>query len=114
MKRQQRRAFFVMEAVLGLVLLVVLATALAVVSNRHARVSSRLAASRAAVRSAEQALAEMKLSQRPAASVTIKPVAFDSHVKNKAWVEVTAENDGQRASLFGLVPEASIPKEAGR
>lgn len=110
----RRKAFFVMEAVLGLVLLVVLATALVVVANRHGRVSSRLAATRAAARSAEQALVAMQSGQRPAQAVSVKPVTFDSQVKNMTWVQVTAENDGQRATLFGLVPEGAVPVEAGR
>lgn len=103
-----------MEAVLGLLLLAVMATSLAVVSVRHSKVSARLAANRAAIRLAEQALADMQMGRVPAGPVAVKPVQVEAGIGRMAWVEVTAEQDGQRVSLIGLAPQASIPTEAGR
>lgn len=108
------RGMFTMEAALGLLLLAVMATSLAVVSVRHSKVSARLAANRAAVRLAEQALTDMQMSRAPAGPITVKPVQPETGTGKMAWVEVTAEQDGQRVSLIGLAPQASIPTEAGR
>jgi type II secretory pathway pseudopilin PulG len=111
---RRRRAFFIAEAVLGILVIVILATALAVLASQHSRVCNRLAASRAALREAETALAQMQMGRAPAASASISPIDFDSEVGHMVWVQVSTEHDGARARLIGLVPRSSLPAEGGR
>jgi hypothetical protein len=107
--RQQRRGFFVTDAVIGLILLAVVGIAVATVCRWQSRAAKRLADQRAATRAAEYALIELHQGHPvPAqlgepAVVRVEPASDGgAAVDGYQWVRVTARCDGQSIALVGL------------
>jgi hypothetical protein len=105
--RTRRRGFFISDAILGLAILVMIATALAIAAGRQNTAARKLANSRSAARMAERALVAMQ-SRTPveaSPSVKVERLADASPAKGYTWVQVTATVEGRRALLIGLAPD---------
>jgi hypothetical protein len=114
-----RRGIFVPEMLLGLFLIIAVATVTAVMLVRQQRVSQRLAETRAAQRVAESVLLDLQAgrpAQLPpemtASQLDVQPVKDAALVGSSQWVRVEITHDGHRASLMGLVPAGATTQPA--
>lgn len=100
------------DAVLGIVLLAMVAALLATTLAQHTAANERLAASRAATRFAERVVADLQLGQAPPASdeqsrwdvVRLETPA----PRGQVWVEVRVIHRGREATMIAVVPAASV------
>ncbi|CAN5465913.1 hypothetical protein BH09PLA1_BH09PLA1_16810 [soil metagenome] len=105
--KQFRRGFLLMDMMIGMVLLVVLATVLAVGVRSRQRGAMHLLESRAAIRSAEAALFELQAgANEPTPRRGVEVRVIDDRSGNAPaghrWVRVEAYCNGRSASLVGL------------
>ena len=110
---RRRRGMMLADAAIALALVATLATVLVVLTSRHSRASRELAATRAALRLAEAALADMQAGKPPPQGLQVRRLTTPSGAAG-VWVEATASIDGQPATLIGLVPEPAAPPAGGR
>jgi type II secretory pathway pseudopilin PulG len=113
--RGRRRGYMLLDAVMGLAMVGILTTALVVAINRQHRAEQKLADSRAAVRLAERALAEMQASGKAPARdertrIEVRLVDGGVDGRDQVWVEVIAASGDSTATLLGLVPRSAIPE----
>lgn len=107
---RDRRGYFLMDTVIGLVLAGILGTILVVAIAKGGTAERRLADNAAATRIAQRAMAALHAGKGvPAdfagATVSVKPAEGGAKVEGRSWVEVTVQYHGRRASLMGLVPQ---------
>jgi type II secretory pathway pseudopilin PulG len=105
------RAFVLLDAVIGMMILGALAAALLVALNRQRVAADRLAETRGATWAAEQALAELQSGRKPTGEgVKVEAVAMQAAPPiGQAWVRVRAERSGRSVTLVGLVPSDMAP-----
>jgi hypothetical protein len=108
--RRRRAGFFLMDTVTGLVVAGILGTLLAIAIARGGQAERRLADGAAATRIGQRALSALHEGKGvptdfAGATVAVKPVEGGAKVDGRAWVEVTVNYQGRRASLVGLVPQ---------
>jgi type II secretory pathway pseudopilin PulG len=104
-----RRGIFVMDAIVGLVIIGALATAIAVALTQYRRADRRLSDTRTAARLCERTLVDLSAGLKPAADGRVKwqALALKDAPAGYAWIEVSATADTGRASLLGLVPASA-------
>jgi hypothetical protein len=100
-----RRGIFTLDALLGLVLIVVIAGALGAVTSARQRAAIRTAEMRAAVRRAETGLTLLQAHQPKPNDVTIKRLRVDAP-SGWMWVEARDQGGARTAIVTGLVPIA--------
>jgi type II secretory pathway pseudopilin PulG len=106
--RKQRRAFMLLDAIVGLAILALLGVIIAAEMSWHARAAQRLANIRAASELAESALFDLQQGHplHPDGGndqTKVEQLAGGDPIPHSAWVRVTATHDGQSALLVGLV-----------
>ena len=115
---RKHRGFFIAEVVAGLALLALLMTMLAVALGQRQKAMNRLADSRAALRLAEAALSAMQ-NKTPltgagsGSSLSVMKLSAPCEAQGFVWAQVNTTFNGRSATLVGIVPAASIPKEGG-
>jgi type II secretory pathway pseudopilin PulG len=99
-----------MDALVGLVIIGALATAIAVALTQYHRADRRLSDTRAAQRLCERTLADLSAGLQPAADirVTWKALQVKDAPPGYAWVEVAAASETGRASIVGLMPAPAV------
>jgi hypothetical protein len=96
------------DALLGLIVVGVLAVVIATAVRWERRASDGLADARAATTAAERALVDLAQGRRIAdAAVQVDPLAGGADVAGHHWVRVTATVDGHRAALVGLARDGT-------
>jgi hypothetical protein len=104
---KSRRAFVMMDMIVGFALLAMIGSLLAVGLSKMHRTSDRLAEDRALWRSAESAMLDLQTGKSiDTSQVTLKRMTADAPA-GKAWVELVVARDGRRAELIGLVPQSA-------
>lgn len=104
---KRRRGFMTMDALAGLMLLVALATALAVAANMRARNAHLLSDQRKANNAAQEVLANLQSGGEAKSaheSVQISIQRAGKRVADREWVEVKVLREGRHASIVGLAP----------
>jgi type II secretory pathway pseudopilin PulG len=110
-----QRGFMLLDAIIGIILLGSLLTVLAVNANLRNRAAVRMASQRAAMQTAEKALADLQRGATTApadAADRISVRRTGQRIGAMEWVQVTAFHDGRQASLSGLAP-ATQPGSGG-
>ena len=97
------RAFVAMETLLATIGMLGLLMTVSVAVARQQRATRELAATRAAVRTAEDTLALLQIRQPAPAGITIVDLP-DPAPAGRKWVQVTAASEGRHATLVGLAP----------
>ncbi|MBC8109278.1 MAG: type II secretion system protein [Anaerolineae bacterium] len=110
--KQSRRGFLLIDMVIGLLLLAVMTTVLAVGVRSRQKGSAHLTDTRAALRSAEAALYELQAgapapTSRKDVAVRIIDQQSDTAPAGHRWVRVEATCNGRSASLYGLIPSTN-------
>ena len=103
----RRRGLMTMDALAGLMLLIALATALAVAANMRARNAHLLSDQRKANNAAQEVLANLQSGGEAKVkdeSVQISVQRTGKRVADREWVEVRVVREGRHASIVGLVP----------
>jgi type II secretory pathway pseudopilin PulG len=103
----------IFDAVMGLCILGILMTLMAVGLSSHQRAALRLANTRAACNAAESALTDLQRGKPPAARQAADRIQIDrleggTAVPDFTWVRVTATVAGRRVSLSGLVKASAL------
>jgi hypothetical protein len=111
--RKSKRAFFTTDALVGLIVVAALASALAVTAGQQRRSITRLANSRAAIHLADRAMVSLQTSRTlPETSadegIAVAPLPDDAP-PGQQWVCVTATVRGRSFELVGLVPRQGAP-----
>jgi hypothetical protein len=96
---------FVLDALLGLVLIVAIAGALGAVTSARQRAAIRTAEIRAADRAAENALTLLQSHQPASADVSIQRL-YCAAPSGWMWAEATSHIGDRTAVVSGLVPVA--------
>ena len=101
--------WFMVDALLSMAVIVIIAAALAASMAQQRKAEARLAASRDAIRLAENALIALhtgKTAPPPPAGTTMEVLNADSGRTPSGWKWVTLRvtRDGKTATLTGLVP----------
>jgi type II secretory pathway pseudopilin PulG len=113
--RLRPRGLMVADAVAGLALLAVLATAIVIAVRSQHMASERLSDSRGATWAAELALAEMQAGKPAGENVRVEALDADAPPPDGfTWVHVRTERNGRSADLIGLMPKTSVPAQGGR
>lgn len=105
-----RRAFFLMDTIIGLVIAGILGVVLVVAITKTGQTDRRLGDGATAARIAQRAMAALH-DGRPApadldgGTIEVRPAAGGTKVADKRWVEVVVNYQGRRATLVGLVPQ---------
>ena len=111
----RRYGFLMAEVIVGIGLMALVMTLLAVGAARHFRASQRLSDSRAAALLAEQTLTALQSGGvMPAdnkAKVVVKRLDVSSNARGLIWATVDAQVNGRTASLTGLI--RADAKDAG-
>jgi type II secretory pathway pseudopilin PulG len=102
------------DAVVGLMLLAVLGTAVVIAVRSQHMASERLSDTRGATWAAEQALAQMQAGRPAGEGARVETLNADRAPEGFTWVRVRTERHGRAADLVGLVPKSSVPAEGGR
>lgn len=103
----RRRGLMTIDALAGLMLLVALATALAVAANMRAKNAHLLSDQRKANNAAQEALANLQSGSEAKVadeSVEISVQRTGKRVVDREWVEVNVVREGRHASIVGLAP----------
>ena len=110
------------DIIVGLGVVAILATALAISLSRRQAVSDHLADSREATRVAEQTLTALQSGEKVPASdehtkIDVKPMSGALEIGTAHWVTVQVTHNGRKVSLSGLAKSAAEastrPAEAG-
>jgi type II secretory pathway pseudopilin PulG len=106
--QQRYRGFFILDAIIGMILVTAMATALVVVVSRQSRASRRLAEQRAAVRDAEAVLAQLhsgELATKPdrGSKVSIRRLPPTGDITGFEWVEIEIQRGDAQTRMTGLV-----------
>jgi hypothetical protein len=119
MRRSRRHGIFAAEMLLGLFLMITVASVTAVMLARQERASQRLAETRAAQRLAESALLDLQSGRSPQLrqevpppQVEVQPVKDVALVGGSRWVRVDVTLGGRHASLIGLIPAGATTQPA--
>ena len=116
MSLARRRGLIAIDVMFGLSILALLITILTVSTTQNRRAMRGLAQHRAALRTAERVMLEMR-ANRPVGPVdesmelAIEPAAAPAGASWR-WVTVTVRCDRQHARLEGLVPAAATTESA--
>ncbi|MFI5377858.1 MAG: hypothetical protein ACHRHE_01010 [Tepidisphaerales bacterium] len=107
---RHRRGIFDVDAIVGLIIIAALATAIAVALTQYQRAARRLSDTRAAERLCERTLADLSAGAKPAADARVhwKPVPLKDVPPGYEWVEVSARCETGGATLLGLVPAPPV------
>ena len=102
-----RRGFFGTDAIVALLVVAALATALAVAANRYERTQQKLADAREATRLAEATLTALQSGATPpppptGARVVVTKDPTPATVANCAWATVAVTLNGRTTELTGL------------
>jgi type II secretory pathway pseudopilin PulG len=103
----RRRAFFTIDALIGLLIVAVLAAALGVALARQRRALTRFEDARSAIHLAERTLIELQNRRtltRGRAEVAVRNLDDTAAPDGYAWIEITASVGGRDAVILGLVP----------
>jgi hypothetical protein len=92
-----------LDALLGLFLIVAIAAALGLVVSNQRRAAIATANGRDAVRRAEAALISLQAGQPAVSGVDVKQIDAPSP-RGWVWVRATGQSGTHRAELIGLVP----------
>ena len=111
----RRRGIMLIDVVLGLALLATIAVLLSATVRRYGEASDRLAASRAALRAAENVLTDLQRGHMPPAA-TDGRIRWDVRLMESSsappaghvWVQVHVVHGTRSAALTGLVPASSL------
>jgi hypothetical protein len=104
---KRRRGLMTLDALAGLMLLVALATALAVAANMRAKNAHLLSDQRKANNAVQEALANLQYGGEAKAtdeSAEISVQCTGKRVADREWVEVNVVREGRHASIVGLAP----------
>lgn len=109
----RRKGFIFADALIGLAIVAVLATVLAVLAHRHAKASRLLAQTRAATRLCENVAAYLQAGKMvplptDGALVRVAPLPHPGPTPGTAWAEISTSVDGGRATLIACVPRTSL------
>jgi len=113
--RTSQRGFFILDAVIGLAVIVTVAIVVAVLVSEHARASKQLDQRVAAVRTAERVLTDMQLGlegawkQQLGSTILIEPAIGGKAPAQTLWVTVTVRYDAGEVSLVGLARTDAAP-----
>jgi type II secretory pathway pseudopilin PulG len=105
-----RRGFFLIDSIVGFILIGALGLILVIAITTSSRAHRRLDDSAAATVAAEQAAALLR-DQKPApqsigeAAIKIQPAEGGQAIPNHKWVQITATRNGRSTTLTALVPE---------
>jgi type II secretory pathway pseudopilin PulG len=105
---RNRRGWFLMDAIFAMGIIVLLAAVLASAVSRQRKGSDRLAASREAIRLAEQTITALQIGQSAptapeGATIEILPISSPKEVPGFEWVTIRVTRDGRKSELIGLV-----------
>ncbi len=105
-----RRGIFFTDALIGLIIIAALATAIAVALTQYHRAAGRMSDTRAAERLCERTLADLSVGAKPApdARVSWKAMQVNDTPVGYVWIEVSARCDQSGAALVGLVPAMPV------
>jgi hypothetical protein len=104
-----RRGILLLDTLLGMFILILLATVLVVTASRARKLDEALARGRSATRLCEVAMADLLAGHAPTADARIRVRRLSAAAPSGfAWVEVEAAVDGARRSLTGLAPVRSV------
>ena len=110
----RRRGIMLIDVVLGLALLATIAVLLSATVGRYGEATERLAASRAALRAAENVLTDLQRGQTPQAATdgrirwNVRRMESSAPPAGHVWVEVRVVHGTRSATLTGLVPASSL------
>ena len=106
----RRRGIFFTDALVGLVIIAALATAMVVALTQYRRADQRMSNTRVAERLCERTLADLSAGLKPAADARVswKTLQLKDTPVGYAWVEVAASSETGRASIVGLVPAPAV------
>jgi hypothetical protein len=96
---------FILDALLGLFLIVAVAAALGAVVANQRRAAIQTADRRAAARLAETALTNLQIRQSDHSGVAVKHIDAPAPT-GWVWVQATGQSGSRTATLTGLVPVA--------
>ena len=106
-----KRGFFLVDMLLGLGIVVILALALAVVVAQERRALQQMEHRRMAQRVAEGVLSDLQTGHTTAPNLQIHvSVVPGNPPAGYEWCKVQATDNGQQATLIGLVPARGFPK----
>ena len=112
-----RRGFLVADMLVALAIVALLAAIMAATLGKQAKASIKFSQTRAAMRLAEAAMADMQTGQSPsppqAGTLGVRRMPAQTQPAGMAWVEVTVQLEGGRAALLGLVGEGIAAKTGG-
>jgi hypothetical protein len=101
--RLQRRGIFLLDALLGLFLVVAITAALGLVVSNQRRAAILTANGRDAVREAESGLTSLQAGRPAISRVAIKRIDAPAPA-GWMWVEATDQSGGRGGALTALVP----------
>jgi type II secretory pathway pseudopilin PulG len=106
----RRRGIFLIDAVVGFLLIGVLGLMLVIAITTSSRAQRRLDDSAAATTAAEQAIALLREGQAApqtlgGAQVRVRPAPGAQEIKGAQWLEVTATREGRAATIVALIPK---------
>jgi len=105
---RNRRAFIMIDFIIGFALLAFLGMLFTIALAKMHRNSDRLAEDRALYRDAESAMLDLQIGGATKAS-DIKISRIEGQAPaGKAWAELTLARQGREATLVGLVPQSAI------
>jgi hypothetical protein len=109
-----RRGWVMLDVTVALLLISTMAGVLAYTANRQQTHLQFLADTRSASRIAEAALITLQSGQTSLPpGITVHPLSRPAEIPGMVWVQVGAIEAGRTASLVGLVPQASLPRDNG-
>jgi type II secretory pathway pseudopilin PulG len=101
------RGILVMDVVWGILLAMALLMAMTVAVVKQSRAERQLSATRAASRTAEEALLALETGQRVPPGTTVEKIAADAP-RGRAWVRVKVSGHGAAGELVGLVKADAV------
>jgi type II secretory pathway pseudopilin PulG len=112
---RQRRGFFLIDTIFGLIIVAILGVVLAKAINWQQRSNQRLADARAASRCAERTLLELQRGHEPPSldageSVRIGPATDGAEISGFVWVRVTGSCGRGSVTLLGLAKRETMEK----
>jgi hypothetical protein len=111
-----RSGFLVADILLGLVLLGVATTFVAVAARQSAAATQRLAQTRAAARLAEEVITSLQAGEpvpsEDGGQVEVERLASPVAFEGFAWARVTVRRDGREVRLVGLVRSGATTMKA--